>query len=149
MHSTPSLPTRCGARGQPTLLTPHPLEAARLLASSTAQVQANRLQAAQQLATAVGCTVLLKGSGSIIATPGEEPVVNSSGNAALATAGTGDVLAGWAGGLWAQAVPGTTGHAVAVAAAWQHGAAADRFALVHPAQALRALELIEALTALP
>ncbi len=54
----------------PTILTPHPLEAARLLDCSTEQVQANRLEAAHTLAKRLGCTVLLKGSGSITASPG-------------------------------------------------------------------------------
>lgn len=85
------------ANGQPTILTPHPLEAARLLATTTEQVQQNRLQAAMQLANEMGCTVVLKGSGTVIAAPGQVPVINSTGNARLATAGTGDVLAGLVG----------------------------------------------------
>ncbi len=128
----------------PTLLTPHPLEAARLLGHSAAAVQSDRLAAACELAKRFAATVLLKGSGSIIAAPGLTPIVNSSGNAALATAGTGDVLAGWAAGLWAQqpdAVPQT----VASAAAWSHGHAADLFAQDHPGRPLRAAALIEAL----
>lgn len=82
------------ARGQISVLTPHPLEAARLLGTSTAAVQAHRLQAAQALCQRLQCTVVLKGSGSVIAAPGRVPVINPSGNALLATAGTGDVLAG-------------------------------------------------------
>ncbi len=82
------------ARGLFTVLTPHPLEAARLLACSTAEVQANRLEAAQQLAQRFACCVVLKGSGSVIAMPSQVPQINPSGNARLATAGTGDVLAG-------------------------------------------------------
>ena len=85
------------AKGQQTVLTPHPLEAARLLAMTTAQIQQNRLQAAAQLASEIGCTVILKGSGTVIAAPGEVPVINPTGNARLATAGTGDVLAGMVG----------------------------------------------------
>ena len=84
------------------MLTPHPLEAARLLGVASAEVQADRLRAAQALAERFGCVVLLKGSGSVIATPGRVPHINPTGNAALASAGTGDVLAGWIGGLWAQ-----------------------------------------------
>ena len=68
-----------------TILTPHPLEAARLLDCSAAHIQSNRLQAAQQLASRFACTVVLKGSGSIIAAPDEVPCINSTGNAKLAT----------------------------------------------------------------
>ena len=81
-------------RNRPTVLTPHPLEAARLLSCQVKDVQHNRLHAAQQLAHAFQCVVVLKGSGSVIASAERTPVINGSGNARLATAGTGDVLAG-------------------------------------------------------
>src|SRR5690606_16918480 len=86
-----------------TVLTPHPLEAARLLACDTAAVQADRLAAARALADRFGCTALLKGSGSVVATPGQPPRINPTGNALLATGGTGDVLAGLAGARLAAA----------------------------------------------
>jgi hydroxyethylthiazole kinase-like uncharacterized protein yjeF len=111
-------------RGQATVLTPHPLEAARLLATDTATVQGDRLAAANTLAERYAAVVVLKGSGSIIAAPSALARINASGNAALATAGTGDVLAGWLGGLWAQA-PGDAPMDIAAAAVWQHGHAAD------------------------
>jgi ADP-dependent NAD(P)H-hydrate dehydratase / NAD(P)H-hydrate epimerase len=93
---------RRSASGLSTVLTPHPLEAARLLGFSSAQVQANRLQAAQQLAQRFGCVVVLKGAGSVVAAPGLPATINATGNARLATAGTGDVLAGMLGGALAQ-----------------------------------------------
>ena len=102
-----TLLTQRAARGLPTVLTPHPLEAARLLGVGTAEVQADRLRAAQALADRFACCVVLKGSGSVIAAPFEVPRINATGNAALATAGTGDVLAGWLGGLWAQSISGS------------------------------------------
>ena len=105
-----------------TILTPHPLEAARLLACSAAQVQSDRLQAAQQLADRFACTVVLKGAGSVIAAPGQIPCINASGNAKLATAGTGDVLAGVAGAVLAS---GESAFAAACIAVNRHGAAAD------------------------
>jgi len=77
-----------------TVLTPHPLEAARLLGTSCADVQANRVKAAQTLANNFGCTVVLKGSGTVIAAPQRLPHINVTGNAKLASPGTGDVLAG-------------------------------------------------------
>jgi len=81
----------------------------------------------------------------VVAAPGVPPRVNSSGNAALATAGTGDVLAGWIGGLWAQRAEHATETAlqVTVEAAYSHGAAADRCG----APVLRAADLVEALAA--
>jgi len=110
------------ARQRQTVLTPHPLEAARLLACTTAAVQADRLAAAQQLAQQFGCTVALKGSGTVMAAPGRLPVINPTGNARLATAGTGDVLAGLIGARLAQ---GESAFDAACAAVWLHGQAAD------------------------
>lgn len=105
-----------------TVLTPHPLEAARLLGVDTAQVQANRLEAACELAQKFSCVVVLKGSGSVIAAPGKLPRINTSGNARLATAGTGDVLAGLIG---ARLAAGAEGFAAACDAVYLHGKAAD------------------------
>ena len=121
-----------------TVLTPHPLEAARLLGCNAAQVQADRLLAAQQLADKFACTVVLKGAGSIIATPGLLPCINPTGNAKLATAGTGDVLAGMVGAALAAALGGSAsvvnGHAAAVqshaaacSAVYRHGLAANQW----------------------
>ena len=132
-------------RQQATVLTPHPLEAARLLSCSAAEVQADRLHAARRLVDMTDCVVVLKGSGSVIAAPGEVPRINATGNGSLASAGTGDVLAGWLGGLWAQA--GTTGDGfadafrVAARAVAEHGAAAEP----ECPGALRAGDLIEIL----
>ncbi|MFG6455405.1 NAD(P)H-hydrate dehydratase [Roseateles sp. BYS96W] len=123
-----------------TLLTPHPLEAARLLGCDTSAVQADRLAAASELARRLACTVVLKGSGSIIASPGERPAICASGGPALATAGSGDVLAGWLGGLWAQQ-PGASGHAIACAGVDAHGRAGEAGGV------LRAGDLIERLAA--
>ena len=123
----PSLQTLLRQRAQrqaPTVLTPHPLEAARLLGQTTAAVQADRLHAAQQLADHYQCTVVLKGSGSVIATPGARPHINPTGNARLATAGTGDVLAGMVGAALAS---GHSAPDAAASAVWRHGALADRW----------------------
>lgn len=132
------------ARGRPTLLTPHPLEAARLLQSTCDAVQADRVAAATSLAARYACTVLLKGSGTVMAAPGELPRINATGNAALATAGSGDVLAGWAAGLWAQH-PDQSALDIAAMAAWQHGRAADRWPAAARGAPLRAHDLVEAL----
>jgi len=123
-----------------TVLTPHPLEAARLLGCGTAEVQTNRLLAAHTLADRFQCAVVLKGSGSIVAAPAATARINASGNASLASAGTGDVLAGWLGGRWAQR-PADSAFDVAVQAVAEHGAAAHPHAL----GPMRAGDLIEAL----
>lgn len=131
------------AQGWGTVLTPHPLEAARLLGlRSAAEVQADRLDAAKQLASRFAATVVLKGSGSVVASPGRRPGINSTGSSALATAGSGDVLAGWMGGLWAQS-PGIAPHELARAAVAWHGAAAEGHA-----GPLLAADLIEAMATL-
>ena len=105
------------------ILTPHPLEAARLLSEDVATVQADRLAAARALSTRYGAVIVLKGSGTVLAAPDGRLAINPTGNAALATAGTGDVLAGMTGALLAQGMPAWE---AALAAVWLHGAAADR-----------------------
>jgi len=117
------LARRAGA-GQPTVLTPHPLEAARLLGQTAAEVQADRLAAARRLAEDCGCTIVLKGSGSIVAAPQRLPSINPTGNALLATAGTGDVLAGMVGAGLAR---DDDAFAAAMAAVYRHGALADHW----------------------
>ena len=140
------------ARGQVTVLTPHPLEAARLLGCEVAAVQADRLHAARTLALRHGCLVLLKGSGSVIAMADGGLVINPSGNGLLAAGGSGDVLAGWIGGFWAQLAP-TQGDALSarqalIAATWLHGRAADlQLARAPGSLALRASELSEQMRA--
>jgi hydroxyethylthiazole kinase-like uncharacterized protein yjeF len=128
------------ARGLASVLTPHPLEAARLLNTGSHDVQADRLHAAQELADAMQCTVLLKGSGSIVATPGHTTSINPTGDARLGTAGSGDVLAGWIGGLWAAHTATASAHAVAQAAAWVHGAAVEHALFTGPLLASRLIE---------
>lgn len=104
------------------MMTPHPLEAARMLGISAKDVQADRLAAARKLAQRFNAIVVLKGSGSVIARPDGKLMINTTGNPALATAGTGDVLAGICGALLAQSIPAWE---AALAAAWIHGRAAD------------------------
>lgn len=116
-----------GRARRPTVLTPHPLEAARLLGCTARAVQSDRLAAARQLSERFGALVVLKGSGSVIAAPGALPWINATGNARLASAGTGDVLAGWLGGRWSAL--GERPDAAVLAAresVWRHGRAADR-----------------------
>jgi hydroxyethylthiazole kinase-like uncharacterized protein yjeF len=113
---------RRSARSMPTVLTPHSLEAARLLGCSTAHIQSHRVASAAQLAAFFGCTVALKGSGTVIACPGQISRINPTGNAHLATAGTGDVLAGLTGAKLAQ---GLSAFEATSQAVFEHGQAAD------------------------
>ncbi|HEV8689473.1 MAG TPA: NAD(P)H-hydrate dehydratase [Ideonella sp.] len=141
-----------GRRGLPTVLTPHPLEAARLLGISSGELQANRIDAAKRLAQRFSAVVLLKGSGSVVAMPAHAPSINPTGNARLASAGTGDVLAGWLGGCWSshgdtQAAPLQLAAQVAISSAWLHGRAAER-ACGRGGLPLPAGALIEAMAAL-
>ena len=138
--------------GQATLLTPHPLEAARLAGlPDAAAVQRSRLSVAERLAAQFGCAVILKGSGSVIAAPGRVSVINPSGNARLASAGTGDVLAGWLGGFWATSqahLQPPYAARVAEAAAWTHGLGADAGPGRRHPHALTASGLLRRLAAL-
>lgn len=109
-------------RKVPTLLTPHPAEAARLLNCTTATVQNNRMQAALNLAQQFNSTIVLKGAGSICCLTDGKRYINTSGNAGLSTAGTGDVLTGMIGALIAQGM--NPEHALLLAV-HLHGAAAD------------------------
>ncbi|CAB3814188.1 Bifunctional NAD(P)H-hydrate repair enzyme Nnr [Achromobacter aegrifaciens] len=104
------------------VLTPHPAEAGRLLGMDTAQVQADRPAAARKLAQRYRAWIVLKGAGTVVCSPDGDLRVNTSGNPGLATAGTGDVLAGMLGSLIAQKLPLEQAVAGAV---WLHGAAAD------------------------
>ena len=118
----PVLRAAVRARTAPTLVTPHPAEAARLLATDTARVGADRLAAAQAIAQDLRAHVVLKGAGSVLAYPDGRFDINGSGGPALATAGTGDVLAGMLGAMLAQGIAPRDALRFAVCL---HGAAAD------------------------
>jgi hydroxyethylthiazole kinase-like uncharacterized protein yjeF len=110
------------ARRAPTLATPHPAEAARLLAVSTREVQQDRLAATRDLAKRLNAHVVLKGAGSLCASPEGHWAINTSGNPGMAAAGMGDVLTGIVAALLAQRVAPADALAGAV---YLHGAAAD------------------------
>ena len=88
------------------VLTPHPGEAARLLGTTVAQVQADRFTAAAELADRYDCVVVLKGAGSLVAAPGRRPRVIAAGNPGMAVGGMGDLLSGGIGALRAQGLDG-------------------------------------------
>ncbi|HEY4370464.1 MAG TPA: NAD(P)H-hydrate dehydratase [Burkholderiales bacterium] len=109
-------------RGGATLMTPHPLEAARLLGSNTPQVQEDRIASAARLADFYRAIVVLKGAGSVIASPRGRWWINATGNPGMASGGMGDVLSGLAGALLAQGFPAEASLQCAV---HLHGLAAD------------------------
>jgi hydroxyethylthiazole kinase-like uncharacterized protein yjeF len=121
--ASPELQERLARHDGPVVLTPHPLEAARLLGVTAAIVQGDRLENARELAQRLHAVVVLKGAGSIIARPDGEVAINPTGNPGLATGGSGDVLAGVCGALLGQGWPAWE---AALGAVWLHGAAADR-----------------------
>ncbi len=108
-------------RDAPTVVTPHPGELSRLMETGTKEITARRLHSAREAARKHGCCVLLKGSDTIVA-EGERIAVNSTGNVALATAGTGDVLSGVIGALLSR---GMEPYDAARAGAWVHGRASE------------------------
>ncbi|GAA3872311.1 hypothetical protein GCM10022227_32460 [Streptomyces sedi] len=114
-------PARVRARSAPTLLTPHAGEAAALLGTERERVEARRLASVRELAERFGATVLLKGSTTLIADPSGPVLVNETGTPWLATAGSGDVLTGLAGGLLAA---GLAPREAAAVGAHLHGLAA-------------------------
>ncbi|KTC25607.1 carbohydrate kinase [Pseudomonas marginalis ICMP 9505] len=105
------------------VITPHPGEAARLLGITTAEVQADRLKAARALSHKFNAVAILKGAGSLIASPLGSVSRCDQGHPAMATAGLGDVLAGLVGALLAQGMPAYDASCLAV---WLHATAGDR-----------------------
>lgn len=127
------------------ILTPHPGEAARLLGTSIAEVQADRLAAARSLQSRWGGVIALKGAGTVICAGEAAGLVCTRGNPGMATAGSGDVLSGITGALLAQhlSLP-----EAAQAAVCLHGAAGDAAAVAGSERGLRARDLIAALPVL-
>lgn len=106
----------------PLVITPHPGEMATLLGTSTAEVQSNRLETAREFAKEHGVTVVLKGAGTVVAEPGGDAYINTTGTPGMATGGTGDVLSGMIGGLLAQGIEPV---GAACAGVYLHGRAGE------------------------
>ena len=127
LSSNPALMKKLRNRKAPAIITPHPGEASRLLGYGTEKVQADRIASTLELAAKTNAITLLKGSGTVIATPPDASgnaqwFINSSGNPGMASAGMGDVLAGMIGGLALQGVDALQATLLGV---YLHGAAAD------------------------
>ncbi len=120
LASQPQLARLAAARPHPTLLTPHPGEAARLLGISNADIQADRIQAASRISLNFHAHVVLKGAGSVIVRPDGRYVINTSGGPGLAQAGSGDRLTGILAALLAQHMNPDDALEAAV---WRHGSA--------------------------
>jgi ADP-dependent NAD(P)H-hydrate dehydratase / NAD(P)H-hydrate epimerase len=131
-------------RSAPTIVTPHPGEMARLIASSSAEVQRRRLEIARAFAIEIAATVVLKGQRTIVADAGGRAAVNPTGNPGMATGGSGDVLAGMLGALLARHSESWT---AATAGVFLHGLAGDHAAAVRGMDALLAGDLVEAIPA--
>ncbi len=109
----------------PRILTPHPGEMARLVGCSSKEIQGNRLELARNFAMEHGVYLILKGAGTIVASPDGRLAINSSGNSGMAAGGMGDVLSGIIGALLAQGISPWQACCLAV---FLHGFSADRLA---------------------
>jgi len=134
MRAEGTLPAAAGSL----VLTPHPGEAARLLGTTVEEVQGDRLRTVRRLADEYRAVAVLKGSGTLACEPGGLPWLCLAGNPGMATGGTGDVLAGMVGALWAQ---GLDAFVAAKTAVWAHGTAGDFAALAESRCSLTATSL--------
>jgi hydroxyethylthiazole kinase-like uncharacterized protein yjeF len=136
----PDLQEDLRARKAPTVITPHPGEAARLLGTSTAAIQAARSKAAQQLAQKLHCSVVLKGAGSVCVTGNGKTYLNPTGNPGMSAPGMGDVLTGMIAAFIAQGLDADQALLLAV---HLHGAAADALAEQGVAVGMTATDVTE------
>jgi len=135
-------PGALARRKSATILTPHPGEAARLLGVTVRKVQGDRARAASRLSRLARSVVVLKGAGTLTATPDGRLAVNPTGTPLLGTAGSGDVLAGAIGALLAGGLPAWE---AAIAGTYLHGAAGNLLAEHLGDAGLLAAELADAL----
>jgi ADP-dependent NAD(P)H-hydrate dehydratase / NAD(P)H-hydrate epimerase len=127
------------------VLTPHPGEMARLTSIGNSEVQADRIGTAEAFAQKHGCCLVLKGARTVIAEPGGQVHINPTGNPALSSGGSGDVLTGLIGGFLARGWPPAK---AAVAGVYLHGLAADRLSEDMGPSGLLAGELLEVIPGL-
>jgi len=134
-------PAAIGGAAGPVVITPHPGEASRLLGITVATIEADRIAAARALAIKTRAVVVLKGARTIVcdgASAGQPCSINPTGGPALATGGSGDVLAGTIGALLAQ---GLSAPDAARAGVFVHGAAGDQLTEVHGARGVVSSDL--------
>lgn len=133
---------RLGTVNVPVVLTPHPGEMARLLETTAQDIQAHRLEYTRRFAAEHNVILVLKGAGTIIVEPNGMTHLNMTGNAGMAKAGSGDVLAGMIASLIAQGIEPAK---AAVAAVYLHGAAGDRCAKEFSEHAMLPTDMIDML----
>jgi NAD(P)H-hydrate epimerase len=124
----------------PVVITPHPGELARLLGCTTKEVQDNREAAIQDAVKRTNAVVVLKGAGTLVAQKGQPLHMNMTGNPGMATGGTGDILAGFIGGLMAQ---GLSPFDAACVGVFLHGRAGDNAMWVRSQASLTATDLLK------
>ncbi len=131
-------------RAGPLIVTPHPGEFSRLTGRTIRDIQRRRAELAFEFARAHKCVCVLKGAGTIV-TDGRAVFQNTTGNPGMAKGGTGDVLAGLIGGLWAQFISGSDAAVCSLSAAavgvFLHGMAGDFAAQRFSSRAMLASEL--------
>jgi len=142
LSSDPSALAKC--RGK-TILTPHPGEMARLAGISNSEVQADRIGTAEAFAQKHGCCLVLKGARTVIAEPEGQIHINPTGNPALSSGGSGDVLTGLIGGFLARGWPPAK---AAAAGVYLHGLAADLLSEEMGQSGILAGELLDVLPGL-
>ena len=121
-------------------MTPHPGEMSRLLGRSINSIQADRLAAARQAAAKFNAIIVLKGQGTVVASPDGRSYTNKTGNPGLATGGTGDVLTVMIAGLIGQ---GLSAYDAAVTGVYLHGLAGDLATKEKGETSLIASDLVE------
>lgn len=142
LHAIATDPESVRSRSAPTILTPHPGEAAVLLGTSTEEVNSRRLESVREIANRYNAVVLLKGPTSLVTAPADPIWFNWSGGPELATAGTGDVLAGAVAGLVSQ---GLGGLVAAVLGAHVHGLTGEQLAARIGSRGIRAGDVADLL----
>ncbi|MDH3634478.1 MAG: NAD(P)H-hydrate dehydratase [Gammaproteobacteria bacterium] len=126
------------------VITPHPGEAAALLSTETAEIQADRLKACDRLVETFSATCVLKGSGTLVAESGNLTAINTRGNPGMASAGMGDVLSGVIAAMMGQ---GLTPFEAAKTAVYLHALSADRYCRKHDQTGLLASDIIKRIPA--
>jgi len=135
-------------KGQPIVITPHPGEMARLMGSTIAKVQNDRLKTAREFAESHQCSVILKGFQTVVATPMGHIFINSTGNPGMATGGSGDILSGIVGRFvagWVRKYRGENLLALGEqlsAAVYLHGLAGDLAAAEKGMESMIATDLL-------
>ena len=125
-----------------TIVTPHPRELSRLCGKSVTEIQENRISTVRRLAQDWNVVLLLKGANTVIGSPDGQIFINPTGNSALATAGSGDVLSGFIGGFLVQ---GLSPLNAAITGAYMHGLAAECFTQKTNSKYMLASDLFEGL----